>query len=305
MSGVNSKLNTFPTSPSYNHAPDDYSPAFSVRFWGVRGSIPTSSPNTVFYGGNTPCVELLVNGKRLIFDGGTGLRMLGEELCNGSPVEAHLFLTHTQIDRIQGFPFFRPAFYEENQVHIYGPQSTTGASIKHTLEEHMIMPRFHVPLHHMRAALSFKTLQAGTSLDLDGVSIQAMALNSDNASLGYRVTWKDYAVVYATDSYGPEAQQVLSSLGTQADLVIFDAVQARSNYYDPRSLNTLNQLSTWRKSLDTVTGLDAKQVVLSCLAPSHEDAFLRQLENEVRAIYPNVQIAQEGNVVTVGHCLEP
>ena len=116
MSGVNSQLDMFPTSPSNIRSIDDYTPAFTVRFWGVRGGIPTSGPNTAFYGGNTPCVELLVDNKRLIFDGGTGLRMLGEEMCDIAPVEAHLFFTHTQLDRIQGFPFFRPAFNEENQV---------------------------------------------------------------------------------------------------------------------------------------------------------------------------------------------
>src|SRR5437762_3259655 len=30
-----------------------------VRFWGVRGSIPTPGSGTVYYGGNTPCVEVL------------------------------------------------------------------------------------------------------------------------------------------------------------------------------------------------------------------------------------------------------
>ena len=302
MSGVDSKLNTFPTSPSHEHSTDGYSPAFTVRFWGVRGSIPTSGPNTAFYGGNTPCVELLVNGKRLIFDGGTGLRMLREEMSQVSPVEAHLFFTHTQLDRIQGFPFFRPAFSEENQVCVYGPESTNGASIKHALAEQMVRPRFHVPLHYMKASLSFKTLLPGSSIDLDGVSVEAMMLNSNNSALGYRVTWQDYSVVYATDSYGPNAQQALASLGKQADLLIFDAVQAGSEYYSMRSLHDMRQLSTWQRSLDATTALDAKKVVLFYLDPSHEDTFLSQLENEVRVTYPNVQVAQEGHVLTIGHC---
>lgn len=304
MSGVNSKLNTFPTSLSHDHPADDHPPAFTVRFWGVRGSIPTSGPHTSFYGGNTPCVELIVNGKRLIFDGGTGLRMLGEEISNGSQVEAHLFFTHTQLDRIQGFPFFRPAFCKENELYIYGPESTNGASIKHALAEQMVRPRFHVPLHCMQASLSFQTLLPGTSVNLDGVSVDAIMLNSSNSALGYRITWKDYAVVYATDSYGANAQQALETLGKHADLLIFDAIQAGSDYYSPRALSTLKQLSTWKESLDTTTALDAKQVVLFYLDPSHEDTFLSHLENEVQAIYPNVQIAQEGNVLTVGHCLQ-
>ena len=30
----------------------------SLRFWGVRGSLPTPGPATVRYGGNTACVSL-------------------------------------------------------------------------------------------------------------------------------------------------------------------------------------------------------------------------------------------------------
>ena len=31
---------------------------FSVRFWGVRGSIATPDPRRARYGGNTSCIEL-------------------------------------------------------------------------------------------------------------------------------------------------------------------------------------------------------------------------------------------------------
>ena len=55
---------------------------FLIRFWGVRGSIACPGPNTVRYGGNTSCVEMRVGGHLLIFDGGTGLRVLGTKLLS-------------------------------------------------------------------------------------------------------------------------------------------------------------------------------------------------------------------------------
>ena len=52
-----------------------------VRFFGVRGSVPTPGTATVRYGGNTVCVEVrLADGSVLIFDGGTGIRELGKVL---------------------------------------------------------------------------------------------------------------------------------------------------------------------------------------------------------------------------------
>ena len=78
-----------------------------VRFWGTRGSIATPGPTTLRYGGNTSCVEVrLEDGALLIFDAGTGLRALGQALlAHPGPVRAHLFLSHTHWDHIQGLPF--------------------------------------------------------------------------------------------------------------------------------------------------------------------------------------------------------
>ncbi len=64
-----------------------HSTEFEVQFWGVRGSIATPGLSTVRYGGNTSCVEIRAGGKRLIFDGGTGLRALGQHLLKETPIE--------------------------------------------------------------------------------------------------------------------------------------------------------------------------------------------------------------------------
>ena len=77
-----------------------------ITFWGVRGSIPTPGPATVQIGGNTSCVEVRAGKAILIFDGGTGLRLLGKKLQKEVPVTAHMFFSHVHWDHIQGFPFF-------------------------------------------------------------------------------------------------------------------------------------------------------------------------------------------------------
>ena len=56
---------------------------YTVRFWGVRGSIACPGPDTVRYGGNTSCVEIRCGDRLMVFDGGTGLRLLGNELMRG------------------------------------------------------------------------------------------------------------------------------------------------------------------------------------------------------------------------------
>ena len=83
-----------------------------LKFWGVRGSIPSPGSNTVKYGGNTLCLELRFhNSERLIIiDAGSGVQTLGHNMISQNPqngqIKAEIFLTHTHLDHILGLPFF-------------------------------------------------------------------------------------------------------------------------------------------------------------------------------------------------------
>jgi phosphoribosyl 1,2-cyclic phosphodiesterase len=84
-----------------------------LRFWGVRGSIPTPGPSTVRYGGNTNCLELRIGSEIIVIDAGSGISALGRALLSefgGNPIRLTLCNTHTHWDHIQGFPFFVPAY---------------------------------------------------------------------------------------------------------------------------------------------------------------------------------------------------
>ena len=268
---------------------------FAVKFWGVRGSIPTPGMETVRYGGNTACVELQVAGKRLIFDAGTGLRALGKKLLAQMPVEAHLFFTHTHWDRIQGFPFFMPAFIKGNRFNIYGSAGANGASIKQRLSEQMLRPNFPVPLQQMQAELKFHNISPGSIITLDDVIIETISLHHPNSALGYRVTWNGYSIVYATDTehYLDHVDQSLLYLAHQADLLIYDAAYADHAYYDQQAI-ALNHHQTWYKGIEVAIASKVKQIIMFHHDPSHEDDYLDQVEAEVQALFPNVKLAREG-----------
>jgi phosphoribosyl 1,2-cyclic phosphodiesterase len=88
-----------------------------MRFWGVRGSIACPGPDTVRYGGNMSCVEIRCGEHLLIFDGGTGLRLVGNELIGADPPpDLDLFYSRTHFDHICGLPFFAPCYDARSRI---------------------------------------------------------------------------------------------------------------------------------------------------------------------------------------------
>jgi phosphoribosyl 1,2-cyclic phosphodiesterase len=300
MSGFDSSANYSSASAS----DDTLTPSaheFMVRFWGVRGSIPTPGLETVRYGGNTVCVEIRVAEKLLIFDGGTGLRVLGKHLMDELPLNAHLFFTHTHWDRIQGFPFFLPAFVEGNTFNIHGPVGQNGASIKQRLCDQMLRPNFPIPLQVMRSNLRFHDISPGSVITLDDVMIETISLNRPNRSLGYRITWNGRSVVYATDTehVPDQLDQGLLYLAHQADLLIYDAAYADHAFSSLSPELADGQPAAWYAGVEVAIAANVQQIVLFHHDPAHDDDFLDQVETEVQSSFPNVRLAHEGMVFHV------
>ncbi len=270
--------------------------AFRLRFWGVRGNIPAPGADTVRYGGNTACVEVLVGGQRLIFDGGTGLRVLGRHLIEqGQPVHAHLFFTHTHWDRIQGFPFFAPAFAPETQLDIYGAPALNGASIKQRLMEQMLRPNFFKPLQTMAATMAFHNIAAGEPLTLGEVLVEPWSLNRHTSALGYRVTWQDRVLVYATDT-DPSQTPVdpnLLLLAAGADALIFDGTYVDAAYSDYVG-SSEGAAAPWHLGIEIAKASQVKHLVLFHHNPCHSDDQLDQLERQVQGSFAAACLAQEG-----------
>lgn len=270
---------------------------FVINFWGVRGSISCPGASTVRYGGNTPCVEMQVGGKRLIFDGGTGIRVLGRSLLSEMPLEAHLFFTHSHWDHIQGFPFFVPAFVKGNCFHIHAAIAPDGSTIEKRLNDQMRHPNFPVPLQVMGADLQFKDLQIGQSVAVgDDVLVETALLNHPGQALGYRVNWQGHAAAYVTDTehYPDRMDENVLKLAQDADVMIYDATYTDDEYHSKQSSKVGWGHSTWQEAVKVAKAANVKKLVIFHHDPLHDDDFLDQVGRDVAMAFPNSLLAREG-----------
>ncbi|NEQ73259.1 MAG: MBL fold metallo-hydrolase [Okeania sp. SIO2C9] len=275
---------------------------FLVKFWGVRGSVPTPGKDTIRYGGNTSCIEMQIAGKRLIFDGGTGLRELGEEMMQEMPVEAYMFFTHYHWDHIQGFPLFTPAFTQGNSFHIYGAIPPEGESMRKHFIQRVLHYNSPIPLNGIQADLRFYELQHGEKMMLGDIEIETGSLNHPNTAMGYRVTWNGRTVVYCSDTehFPDRLDESVVSLARNADVLIYDAMYTDDEYHNPNSSKVGWGHSTWQEAIKVAKAARVKQVVIFHHEPTHSDDFLDEIAKKVKAAFPEAVMAREGLVLPMG-----
>ena len=172
-----------------------------LRLWGVRGSIPTPGPGTVFFGGNTSCVEVRADGEIVILDAGTGIRPLGDALAaefGGAPILVSLLITHTHWDHIQGFPFFLPAYDSKNRVRIFGVQGAR-ARLSSTLEGQMESPYFPIALAQMPGHIEFVEILERQA-QIGSIRVEVCQSIHEGLTVGYRLFTAAGSIAYLPDN---------------------------------------------------------------------------------------------------------
>jgi phosphoribosyl 1,2-cyclic phosphodiesterase len=279
-----------------------------ITFWGVRGSIPTPGPSTVQIGGNTSCVELRLGQAILIFDGGTGLRLLGKKLLKEMPLTAHMFFSHVHWDHIQGFPFFEPAFVAGNVFHLYGGNNVS-RTLEETLAGQMDHPNFPVHLTAMGARMTFRDLAEGERVDIDDragghVRVTNASGNHPQGVYAFRAEHAGKAFVYATDTehYEGRIDDKLVKLARDADVFVYDAQYTPEEYAGTAGSGATKKgwgHSTFEEGAKIAKAAGARQLVLFHHDPIQNDTAVREKEERAKALFPNVVAAREGLTIEV------
>ena len=269
---------------------------FYVRFWGVRGSIASPGPATVRYGGNTSCLEVRCGDRLLILDAGTGLRLLDESLDHAAPLDADLLMTHTHLDHVCGWSYFRALARASTRLRAWSGH----LKAPHTLES--VMGRFledqATPVHqgNVRATIDWRPFSQGDTLDLgDGIAVKTAPLNHPNGATGYRITYDGRSICYVTDTeHVPDAPDAnVLGLIAGADIVIYDATYTDEEF--PRFITWGH--STWQEGVRLCDSAGAKTFVVFHHDPSHDDDFMDGIAGAVEAERPGSIVAREGMVL--------
>jgi len=175
----------------------------SVRFWGVRGSIPCPGRDTVIFGGNTSCLEIRAGKKLVIVDLGTGVKPLGDWIMandsKNGPMDIDVFITHTHWDHIMGFPMFTPIFIPGTKLRIHGPVSFEDDTLASIIGNQLSYRYWPVRQSELAAHIEYHELKE-TTLNLDGgLKVTTKYLNHPILCLGYRFEYMGKSIVTAYD----------------------------------------------------------------------------------------------------------
>ena len=247
---------------------------FSVTFWGVRGSIPCPGSGTQRYGGNTSCIEVKCGGRRIILDGGSGLRPLGKALLPEGPLDCDILYTHTHLDHVIGIPFFVPFFMPQNKFRLWaGHLAAQNFTLRGVLEMMLTAPLFPVPIDIMQAQLSFNDFYAGQELDFGpDIKVTTKPLNHPNNATGYRIDYKGKSLSYVTDTehYEGKRDETVLELIDGVDYFVYDATYTDEEY--PKFKNWGH--STWQEGCRLADEAKSGACVMFHHDPSHDDAAM-------------------------------
>ncbi|HSB92273.1 MAG TPA: MBL fold metallo-hydrolase [Flavitalea sp.] len=272
----------------------------NIKMWGVRGSIPTTSPHTKEYGGNTSCVEINADGWMLVLDAGSGIQGLnGSQNLTSSRID--ILLTHLHMDHIQGLGFFGPVFNPATEVHIWGPASGS-QSLRARLGRYFSPPLFPVYFRNLACKLVLHEVEKST-FAIGPFTIDSEYVIHPGPTVGFRVRHQRGVFTYIPDHEfalgcnGKMATDVKwlsgSALASGADILMHDAQYTAEEYKTREGWGH----SSMEDAIQFAMVNNVKKLLLTHHDPMHSDKQLTDIQCMLKGKTPagvEFEMAKEG-----------
>ncbi|MFQ5583038.1 MAG: MBL fold metallo-hydrolase [Calditrichia bacterium] len=293
-------------------------PTFRLRIYGVRGSHPPTRINNTTIGVNTTCLRIDLGPHVIIFDAGTGIVNLGQDLMGeiqgGKSKQnlwkLHILFTHFHIDHLMGFPYFLMNYIPNTQIDFISPR-LVNYRLEEVLEQLMSPALFPVTLSELPSTRrfhdfgegkvvlffedSFKIVHlsdAGTEKNWIGkISCSRFYTHPKSGSYTYKIeTGSGKSIVFATDVEGfVGGDKRLLKLSEGADILIHDAQYTFDEYAMFQGFGH----STYKMACDIAKEAGVKKLLLFHHDPKHGDELLQELQESARKIFPETYMATE------------
>jgi phosphoribosyl 1,2-cyclic phosphodiesterase len=288
-----------------------------IKFWGVRGSIPSPEitkeyreklhkilklaidkrlanydeiddfindlpfPLRSVYGGNTTCIEINDDNENVfILDAGTGIRILGSDIIkrNPKPTNLHLFFTHFHWDHMQGFPFFIPAYLHDFKINFY----STKDNFQNILYKQQNVHNFPKKISEMDCIKYFKQLIPGKPLKIDNTIIDCFNLYHPGGGTAYSFIENNKKVIFTGDvEFIEDDIENINKYGNffkDADLAIMD-----SQYTLEESFFKFDWGHTsYTMAINLAMNWNIKNLFLTHFDPTYSDEVINKIEIQAK-----------------------
>ena len=278
-----------------------------VRFWGVRGSIPTPLSSTQIQskiaaavqrispedlltpetresfiaslppdimgtvGGNTTCIETrLEDDTIIVFDAGSGIRRLGGMLKTRREYrrEYHIFFTHFHWDHIHGLPFFAPQAFDPGcTITFYSPVE----NLRQILEAQMQLPYFPITMKDMKAQMKFVHLK-DMPYEIGRSKVYWRSMKHPGGCFSYKIVEDGRQFVFSTDTELTESDFIRTPANSDfyqgVNLLILDTQYTLDEAIEKYDWGH----SSYSLAVDFAAEWDVEKLVLFHHEPSYEDA---------------------------------
>ncbi len=284
--------------------------AVEVKYHGIRGSMPVSGKKFTVFGGRTTCVSFRTGDHFIIIDAGTGICQLSSEIMNKESIKKiKLFFTHTHLDHIQGFPFFKPLYDPLMHIDIYGETKTITQKdpsgkiisqekwhIQKTLSRQQNFIYFPMSEEAMQAKKNYHTLKVNHSYDFDEFQIKTLAMYHPNNTIGFRFDFKSGSFCFCTDvEHNDKMIDKITQFAQGADVLAYDS-QYTQEEYD-------NGKQGWGHSTATVgakiaCNANIKEYHMIHHDPEHDDDMIYSMEKFSKKLFKNSFAVRENHIIT-------
>lgn len=272
-------------------------------FWGTRGSIAVPGPDTLRYGGNTTCLQVIPSsGQSVIIDAGTGIRPLGMELCRSDAEgDILLLITHLHWDHILGFLFFEPVYHPGWKVRVSGwPKAMTG--LKSIFNSRHADGNFPVDWEDLPGVVEMANEFKLPSFAVADMKVRTAPLNHPQGGVAFRFEENGKAFAFITDNElaGPGKAQMddFVEYVSGARVLVHDAqylpeeMPARYGYGH----------SDYQQAVELARKAGVERLILTHHDPARSDAQIDKMLSKAReAAGPDLAVdaASEGLAVEI------